>query len=129
VNRNFARYRYSATLLTTDAAVLHCLRGLSHWAQRGEPHPQIAWGGCGEKDWQSRGGQVTFHFTSPERRASWRAKSDELLSGKWRLINTHDDDPAIPANQGWSKSVPAVYEVFRATVGEFLFLYIMNQWL
>jgi hypothetical protein len=115
VNRNFARYRYSATLLTTDAAVLHCLRGLSHWAQRGEPHPQIAWGGCGEKDWQSRGGQVTFHFTSPERRASWRAKSDELLSGKWRLINTHDDDPAIPANQGWSKSVPAVYEIFRGT--------------
>jgi hypothetical protein len=106
MNRNFARYRYSATLLTSDAAVLHCLRGLSHWAQRGEPHQQIAWGGCGEKDWQNRGGQVTFRFTSPERRALWRAKSDELLSGKWTLISTDDDDPAFPTNRSLPKSVP-----------------------
>jgi hypothetical protein len=117
VNRNFARYRYSATLFTSDAAVLHCLRGLSHWAQRGEPHQQIAWGGCGEKDWQNRGGHVTFRFTSPDRRALWRAKSDELFSGKWSLINTHDDDPAIPPNRGLPRSVPAVYESFRAPQG------------
>jgi hypothetical protein len=98
MNRNFARYRFSATLVTNDAAVLHCLRGLSHWAQRGEPNQQIAWGGCGEKDWQNGGGQVTFRFTSPERRALWWARSDELLGGKWTLISTSDNDPAVPTN-------------------------------
>jgi len=90
----FARYHFSATLLTNDAAVLHCLIGLSHWAQRGAQYPQIAWRGCGEKDWQSQGGQVTFRFTSSERRSEWHAKATELLSGKWALISTNDNDPA-----------------------------------
>jgi hypothetical protein len=98
MNRNFARYRFTATLLITEAAVLHCLRGLSHWAQRGEPNQQIAWGGCGEKDWQSRGGQVTFRFTSPERRSEWLERAAQLLGARWTLINTRDDDPAFPAN-------------------------------
>lgn len=98
MNRNFARYRFSATLLTNDAAVLHCLRGLSHWAQRGEPNQQIAWGGCGEKDWQSRRGQVKFRFTSAERRAEWLSKSEELLRRKWTLVSTSDNDPAVPTN-------------------------------
>jgi hypothetical protein len=98
MNRNFARYRFTVTLLITDAAVLHCLRGLAHWAQRGEPHQQIAWGGCGEKEWQSQGGQVKFRFTSPERRAEWLEKSAQLLGDRWTLISTRDDDPAVPAN-------------------------------
>jgi hypothetical protein len=98
MNRNFARYRFTATLLITDTAVLHCLRGLAHWAQRGEPHQQIAWGGCGEKEWQSRGGQVKFRFTSPERRAEWLGKSAQLLGDRWTLISTRDDDPAFPTN-------------------------------
>jgi hypothetical protein len=97
MNMKFARYHFSATLLTSDAAILHCLVGLSHWAQRGEKHPQIAWGGCGEKAWRSRRGQATFRFTSPERRAEWQAKAAELLSGKWALISTNDNDPASPA--------------------------------
>jgi hypothetical protein len=98
VNLRFARYRFSATLITDDAAVLHCLIGLSHWAQRGEKYPQIAWRGCGEKDWRSQGGRVTFRFTSPERRTEWHAKATELLSGKWALISTSDNDPASPSN-------------------------------
>lgn len=96
MNVKFARYHFSATLLTNDAAVLHCLTGLSQWAQRGEKHPQIAWAGCGEKGWRSRGGQATFRFTSSERRAEWHAKAAELLGGKWDLITTNDNDPAAP---------------------------------
>jgi hypothetical protein len=96
MNMKFARYHFSATLHTSDAAVLHCLIGLSHWAQRGEKHPQIAWGGCGQKDWRSRSGQATFRFTSPERRTEWHAKAAELLSGKWALISTNDNNPASP---------------------------------
>jgi hypothetical protein len=96
MNMKFARHHFSATLLTNDAAVLHCLIGLSHWAQRGEKYPQIAWRGCGEKDWRSQGGQVTFRFTSLERRTEWHAKATELLSGKWAFIGTNDNDPAFP---------------------------------
>src|SRR5689334_4447258 len=96
MNVKFAQYHFSATLLTSDAAVLHCLIGLSHWAQRGEKHPQIAWGGCGEKAWRSRGGQATFRFTSRERRAEWQAKAAELLGEKWALVSTNDNDPASP---------------------------------
>jgi hypothetical protein len=96
MNLKFARYHFSATLLTSDAAILHCLIGLAHWAQRGEKHPQIAWGGCGEKAWRSRGGQATFRFTSRERRAEWQAKAAELLSEKWGLVSTNDNDPASP---------------------------------
>jgi hypothetical protein len=98
MNMKFARYHFSATLHTGDAAVLHCLIGLSHWAQRGAQYPQIAWRGCGEKDWRSQGGQVTFRFTSLERRTEWDAKATELLSGKWTLISTNDNDPASASN-------------------------------
>jgi hypothetical protein len=94
MNLMFARYHFSATMLISDAAVLHCLRGLCHWAQRGEQHQQIAWGGCGEKDWQKRGGEVTFRFTSFERREAWRAKANELLGDRWTLTSMNDNDPA-----------------------------------
>src|SRR2546423_955718 len=96
--KKFARYHFSATLLTSDPAVLHCLIGLSHWAQHGEIHPNIAWGGCGEKDWRSRSGQATFRFTSSERRTEWCAKAAELVSGEWALISANDNDPAPPPN-------------------------------
>src|SRR3954451_845539 len=97
MNIMFARYHFSATLRTSDAAVLHCLIGLCHWAQRGELYQQIGWGGCGEKDWQKGGGGLTFRFTSLERREAWHAKANELLSGKWTLTSTNDNDPAFPA--------------------------------
>ena len=96
MNKEFERYRFSATSFTADPAVLHCLMGLCHWAQRGERHQQIGSGGCGEKDWHKRGGEVTFRFTSSERRDAWRAKANELLSGKWTLTSTNDSDPASP---------------------------------
>jgi hypothetical protein len=96
LDMKFARYHFSATLHTSDAAVLHCLIGMSQWAQRGEKYPQIAWSGCGEKDWRNRGGRATFHFTSAERRAEWHAKAAELLSGKWTLIAMSDNDAAFP---------------------------------
>src|SRR4051812_48517145 len=94
MNVMFARYHFSATALTGDAAVLHCLIGLCHWAQRGERHPQIGWGGCGEKEWQRRGGEVTFRFTSFERREAWRARANELLGNRWTLTSMKDNDPA-----------------------------------
>jgi hypothetical protein len=98
MNVMFARYRFSATVLTGDAAVLHCLIGLCQWAQRGEQHPQIAWGGCGQKEWQKRGGEVTFRFTSCERREAWRAKANQLLKDRWALTSMKDDDPAPDQN-------------------------------
>jgi hypothetical protein len=100
----FARYHFSATVHTSDAAVLHCLVGLSQWAQRGEKHPQIAWAGCGEKDWRRRSGQATFRFTSSERSAAWCAKARELLGGTWSLLSTNDSDPAYPPRNHYARA-------------------------
>jgi hypothetical protein len=96
MRNDFERYHFSATSHTPDVAVLQCLKGLCQWAQRGVRHQQIGWGGCGEKDWLKRGEEVTFRFTSSERRDAWHAKANELLSGRWTLISTNDNDPASP---------------------------------
>jgi hypothetical protein len=116
----FARYHFSATVHTSDAAVLHCLIGLSHWAQRGEKYPQIAWRGCGEKDWRTQGGQVTFRFTTIDRCTEWRAKATELLTGKWALISTNDNNPACPPKyQGrWQTNNRSIAAISRRIVTE-----------
>jgi hypothetical protein len=41
MNKDFERYRFRATSFTADAAVLHCLKGLCQWVQRGERNQQI----------------------------------------------------------------------------------------
>jgi hypothetical protein len=42
-------------------AVLHCLRALCQWAQRGESNPNIGWGGTGEKSWAEIGNKLAGH--------------------------------------------------------------------
>jgi hypothetical protein len=41
--------------------------------QGGEKYPQIAWSGCGEKEWRSQGGR--FRFSSSEREPVRRVTS------------------------------------------------------
>jgi hypothetical protein len=65
-DEEYLRCHFSITCFTEDAAVVHCLRALCHFAESGVK-PQIAWGGTKMKDWISAGHQITLHFTSLER--------------------------------------------------------------
>lgn len=52
MSSNHEKYHYSATCKTDDPAVLHCLRALCQYSEKGE-YPQIGWGGqsvvCGKQ--------------------------------------------------------------------------------
>jgi hypothetical protein len=88
------RYHFSATCGTDDSAVVHCLRALCEWAERGES-PQIGWGGSTEKEWKGQGQQITLRFSNPDLRRKWQEKATELLHGRWSLVRTDDEDPAL----------------------------------
>lgn len=90
------RFHFSATFRTEDAAVLHCLRALTQWANHGESHPMIGWGGTTEDDWKRRNCEATVRFTSEMQRQQWEDKATELLSGRWVLISKSNNDPAKP---------------------------------
>jgi hypothetical protein len=94
MDKDYQRYHFSATFKTEDLAVLHCLRALCEWAQKGAGLPNIGWGGSGATDWQKNDNTATLRFTDPERRLRWEHKANELLAGKWKLISTSDADPA-----------------------------------
>ena len=89
------RYRYSVTLETGDAAVLHCLRALCQHAERALS-PQIGWGGTGEGAWKAQGGRFTLRFTDPSYREHFLAEARRLLSGHWTELSLSDSDPASP---------------------------------
>ena len=90
-----AACRFSATVMTTDAAVLHMLRALCQYCESGK-YKQIAWGGTGEGDWRKNGNEVTFRFTRKADRDSFLREGQRLLPGLWRLVKTNDLDPATP---------------------------------
>lgn len=89
------RFRFSATCRTDDAAVLHCLRAICQFAEKGVK-PQIGWGGTGEREWRSRGGRFIVRFSSSEYRNAFLEEGNRLLAGRWTLLATSDDDPATP---------------------------------
>jgi len=89
-------YHYSVTIKTDDLAVLHCLRGLTHYAQQTGKR-MIAWGGTKKEDWERNNHCVTFHFSKPEYRSTFVDEAGRLLPRElWRIIRTDDADPATP---------------------------------
>lgn len=89
------RFHFSVTCQTDDAAVLHCLRALCQFAEKGKK-PQIGWGGTGEADWKARGGRFVLRFTSAAYRKTFIDQANRLLPGRWTLVTTNDTDPATP---------------------------------
>jgi hypothetical protein len=95
MSRAHAEYKYSATLQTSDVAVLHCLRALcQHWA--GGSYPQIGWGGTTQDEWKTHGGKFVVRFTSAAGRAGFFGDARRLLSGHWGEVSQSDNDPATP---------------------------------
>lgn len=88
-----ARFRYSVSCQTGDAGVLHCPRGLCHFAER-DQRKNIAWGHTGEKEWEANDGVVVFRFTRPDYRETFVREGNRLLPGLWNEIGRSDNDPA-----------------------------------
>jgi hypothetical protein len=89
------RFHFSVTCETQDPAVLHCLRALCQFAEKGTK-PQIGWGGTSEAAWKTSGGQLTLRFTSASYREAFLSQATRLLSSHWKKLRTNDDDPATP---------------------------------
>ncbi|MCI0629397.1 MAG: hypothetical protein L0Y44_01935 [Phycisphaerales bacterium] len=64
-DEDYEAFHYSITCETDDLAVVHCLRALCEFAERGQPYPQIGWGGTGEGEWRRNDNQITLRFTEP----------------------------------------------------------------
>ena len=94
-----ALYHFSATLQTSDLAVLHCLRALCQY-RAGGPYPQIGWGGSTHAHWETTGGTFAVRFTSAARRESFVEDARRLLPGLWRELSRSDADPATPQRSG-----------------------------
>lgn len=90
-----AKYRYSATLHTDDAAVLHCLRALCQRSAGGQ-FPQIGWGGTTQAQWKANGGRFVVRFTATEKREEFFSDAKRLLEGHWSEVARSDNDPASP---------------------------------
>jgi hypothetical protein len=67
MGENYKKKHYALTCRTSDSAVLHCLRGLSEWAEKLHPW-NITWGGTGEGEWKRSNGEFILHFSKPEYR-------------------------------------------------------------
>lgn len=87
-------YHYSVTVETEDEVVLHCLRAISDYAQT-LGNKRIVWGGTKKKDWQRNNHHVTFHFSNPEYRLTFKNGANRLMPGKFRLVSESNNDPAI----------------------------------
>jgi hypothetical protein len=90
-----AACRFSVTVMTSDVAVLHVLQALCQYCESGK-YKQIAWGGTGEGDWRRNDGEVTFRFTREVDRDSFLSEAQRLVPGRWHLVKTDNQDPAIP---------------------------------
>jgi hypothetical protein len=96
-NTEYECCRYSITCETSDLAVVHCLRAICQFAERGLEHPQIAWGGTGEAEWKASGNRVTLRFTDPAFRDAFVLTArDVLREGLWEEVDgsRRDNDPA-----------------------------------
>lgn len=95
MSENHKKYKYSVTLHTSDAAVLHCLRSLCQYCEKSD-YPQIGWGGTKQSEWKNQGGNFTLRFTHPNYRKIFLSEASRLLHGSWSLIRLSDNDPASP---------------------------------
>ena len=91
-----ANYHYSITVKTDDEAVLQCLRALSQYAQF-VGNKRIPWGGTKKGDWERDSHNVTFHFSKPDYRMTFKKDVSRLfLQSLWEIVRERDDDPANP---------------------------------
>jgi hypothetical protein len=96
MSENHKLYHYSATCKTDDPVVLHCLRAICQFVEKGK-YPQIGWGGTTRKSWAKNKNTFTVRFTSPNYRQTFFEEARRLLpSESWMLITTDDNDPASP---------------------------------
>lgn len=95
MSSNHKKYHYSASCKTDDPAVLHCLRALCQFSEKGE-YPQIGWGGTKRSLWEANDGLFTVRFTSSSYRENYINEASRLLKGYWELVSTNDFDPAEP---------------------------------
>ena len=83
-------YHYSVIIKTKDEAVLSCLRGLSHYAQR-TGNNRIPCRGTGKSDWIHNNYSVVFHFSKPEYRSSFVRQISRLFhESLWEKVGEED---------------------------------------
>ncbi len=87
------KYHYSLTCETSDATVLHCLRAIAQFVEKGR-YPQIGWGGTTRKAWKQNNQQFTVRFTSPNYRNDFIKEAQRLLPERWSKVSSSDSDPA-----------------------------------
>ena len=93
-DEEYQRCHFSITCFTEDAAVVHCLRALCHFAETGVK-PQIAWGGTKTSEWKAAGKQITLRFSSSDYRDRFTREAIRLLpKNSWREVRRNDSDPA-----------------------------------
>ena len=86
-----SRYCFCVTIKTSDEAVLHCMRGLSHYAQR-TGKKMTAWGGTTKVEWIRDGHCVTFRFSNPQFRNKFIEEASRLFpTGLWEKISENDE--------------------------------------
>lgn len=91
---DYDTYHYSVTIETNDEVILHCLRAISQYAQQ-EGYKQITWGGTSKKNWLHNHNRVTFHFSRPEYRNTFRNEASRLMPRMlWQVVSESDDDVA-----------------------------------
>jgi hypothetical protein len=83
------KYHFTVTLKTDDEAVLHCLRGLSHYAQR-TGKKMATWGGTGKGEWVRDHHCVKFRFSSDGYRNKFIEEASRLFSGKFEKVGVED---------------------------------------
>lgn len=93
MSENHQKYHYSLTCHTDDPVVLHCLRAIAQFVEKGQ-YPQIGWDGTTRKAWKQNNQQFTVRFTSPYYRDAFIQEAQRLVSGRWSQISSNDNDPA-----------------------------------
>ena len=88
-------FHFSVTCHTDDEGVLFCLRALCQFCENHRKQ-QIGWGGTGSVEWKSAKGNFKLRFTDKLYRQEFIAEGNRLLSGRWSVVATNDNDPASP---------------------------------
>jgi hypothetical protein len=69
--------KFPVHVMTSDAAVLHCLRGLAFYCEPSNKHATVA--GVTDGKWQANGEVVTFAFSNAASRDQFQFEVDRLL--------------------------------------------------
>src|SRR4051812_44657218 len=88
------KFRFYITCVNLHFAVFYFFCALCLWAEK-KPKTQTGCGGGEKGSWEMAQGKLTLRFTSAEYRNSFIKKAEEILHGRWKMIATNDNDPAI----------------------------------